>query len=117
MNLVRVRDSKSRKFGFLTNLPQVEWQNVLALYKLRWNIENIFLACDGIHLRTNSTKVELRYFCVVFSFILYNLRSNKTKIRPLLEFCLLLIKMVVIELKKIFQKNYRLLNLKIPCLN
>ena len=77
VNLVRIRDSNSRKYGFLTNLPEQSWQSISSWYKQRWDIENIFLACDGIHLKTNSKKIELRYFCVVFSLIIYNLRSNK----------------------------------------
>jgi len=115
VNLVRVRDSKSRKYGFLTNLPQEKWQNILSWYKLRWNIENIFLACDGIHLKTNSTKVELRYFCVVFSFILYNLRSNKTIVLPLLKFCNAIITYVVAELKKTLDSYSMNIRLAIPC--
>ena len=115
--LIRVRDSKSRKYGFLTNLPQIEWQNLLSWYKLRWNIENIFLACDGIHLRTNSTKVELRYFCVVFSFLLYNLRSNKKEVKPLLDFLIQMISIVFDSIKQCVSECANILNLKLPLFN
>ena len=112
--LVRVRDLKSRKYGFLTNLPEELWQDILSVYRQRWDIENIFLACDGIHLKTNSKKIELRYFCVVFSFILYNLRSNEQKPKPLLEFCLILIDLLFNQLKVFIKKTVKPPNLKMP---
>jgi len=100
VNLIRIRDSKSRKYGFLTNLPEKHWQTILLWYKQRWVIENIFLACDGIHLKTNSKKIEIKYFCVVFSFIIYNLRTSKNIVSPLLKFCLNLINAILNFLAK-----------------
>ena len=113
IHLVRMRDAKSRKYGFLTNLPEKSWQKIPLWYKQRWDIENVFLACDGIHLKTNSKKIELRFFCVVFSLIIYNLRSNKKIQKPLLEFCLNLINYILSTLKIVSQTR-KPPNLNIP---
>ena len=100
VNLIRHRDRFSRKYGFLTNLPEKFWQKIPLWYKQRWDIENIFLACDKIQLKTNSTNIEKRYFCMVFSLLIYNLRSNKTVQKPLLSFCVDLINTIIASLKK-----------------
>jgi hypothetical protein len=102
VNLVRHRDGYSRKYGFLTNLPEEIWQKIPLWYKQRWDIENVFLACDKIQLKTNSTKIERRYFCMVFSLLIYNLRSNESKQKPLLSFCVNLINTIIASIKKSF---------------
>lgn len=112
--LIRVRDSKSRKYCFLTNLPEKFWQKVSLWYRQRWDIENIFLACDGIHLKTNSKKIELRYFCVVFSLLIYNLRSNKPTQKALLEFSLDLINFLLIKIRKLIKKTVKPPDLNLP---
>lgn len=100
VNLLRHRDNYSRKYGFLTNLAKKYWQKIPLWYKQRWDIENVFLACDQIQLKTNSTKIERRYFCIVFSLLIYNLRSNKTEQKPLLSFCVNLINWIILFIKK-----------------
>jgi hypothetical protein len=107
-----VTKRKKSKIGFLTNLPVSETNFVPFYYRSRWNIENIFLACDKIHLKTNSTDHLIKYLFVVFSLLIYNLRTNATKVVSICKFCVQLINALLITCKSLINKSK--LKLTIP---
>ncbi len=79
--LILGRDKYNRKWAFATNIA--DWKNIRRYYKIRWDVENIFKATDGIQLKVGTANHKTRFFSVCLSFLIYNAWQNKNK-RPTL---------------------------------
>lgn len=115
-----MRQGKRMKWAFVTNLQVKHLSEIRAIYKKRWNIENIFKATDGIQLRPQTSNPTTRMFCVCLSFLFYNEWQEKKNITPttLLDFMVdkieKLFNTILQKMKKAIEFYRDRLKIKIP---
>lgn len=114
--LVLGRDIKGRPWGFVTNICFEKPNDLLFVYKKRWNIENIFKATDGIQLRAATSSPIIRMFCVCLSFLIYNAWQRMNKKPTLLDYVKHLLETLFIIVRKISRVRDKLI-LNIPFWN
>jgi hypothetical protein len=107
-------EGKRAKWAFITNLEFKNWREVRELYRKRWNIENIFKATDGIHLKAQTSNPATRLFCVCISFLFYNAWQNKKKRGTLLNFVMNALESIFDLIVKTVQFYRDRLKLNIP---
>ena len=71
--LKKIFDHKTEEYydwAFATNLKEVNLDEIIGKYKIRWRIENMFRVQDEATIKSKSLNINVRYFLFAYEQLL-----------------------------------------------